>query len=92
MCAQIGALAPWGRGRREKQISHWAGSLISSSNPGPGDHDLSQRKILNGLSHPGAPQLTISNVVPSTWEVLNSCLRIRKKGGRGEQEIISIVS
>ena len=36
---------------KEKQTPHWAKSLI----PGPWDHDLSRRQLLNQLSHPGAP-------------------------------------
>ena len=43
------------RGRqreREKQVPHWA----RSPTPGPWNHDLSRRQMLNQLSHP-APQL-----------------------------------
>ena len=54
----------WGRGgglstssvsgrQREKQAASWAGSLMLGLIPGSWDHDLSQRQILNWLSHPG---------------------------------------
>ena len=42
---------------REKQAVCWAGSLTQGSIPGPWDHDLSQRQMLNQLSHPGAPSV-----------------------------------
>ena len=38
-----------GEGQREKQAPRKAGS------PGSWDHDLSQRQMLNSLSHSGAP-------------------------------------
>jgi len=44
---------------REKQDPHWAESLTPSLIPGPWDHDLSWRQILNQLTHPRASQ-TIS--------------------------------
>ena len=39
---------------REKQTPRWAGSPMQGLIPGPWDHDLSQRQMLNRLSHPGA--------------------------------------
>ena len=42
-----------GKRQREKQTPQWAGSLMRSI-PGPWDHDLSRRQMLNQLSHPGA--------------------------------------
>ena len=44
----------WER-EREKQTPCWAGSPMWGSIPDPWDHDLSQRQMLNHLSHPGAP-------------------------------------
>ena len=32
---------------REEQAPHWAGNLMWNSIPGPWDHDLSQRQMLN---------------------------------------------
>ena len=40
---------------REKQAAHGAGSQMQGSIPGPWDHGLSQRQLLNPLSHPDAP-------------------------------------
>ena len=43
----------WGRQRqREKQAPCGAESPIWDSIPGPQDHDLSRRQMLNHLSHP----------------------------------------
>ena len=39
-----------GRGQREKQTPCWTGSPIQNSIPGPWDHNLSQRQMLNWLS------------------------------------------
>ena len=39
---------------REKQASHWARSPVWGLISGSWDHDLSQRQMLNRLSHPGA--------------------------------------
>ena len=44
-----------GQREREKQTLCWAGSPILGWIPGPRDHDLSYRQMLNWLSHPGAP-------------------------------------
>ena len=38
---------------RKKQTLLWAGSLMWGLIPGPWDHDLSWRQMLNQLSHPG---------------------------------------
>ena len=46
-----------GEGQREKQTPRWGGSPMRSLIPGPWDHDLSGRQMLNWLSHPGAPSL-----------------------------------
>ena len=35
---------------RKKQTPHWAGSLMRGSIPGPGDHDLSGRQMLNRVT------------------------------------------
>ena len=40
---------------KEQQAPPWAGNLTQDSIPGPRDHDLSWRQLLNGLSHSGAP-------------------------------------
>ena len=50
-----------GRGQREgeKQNTHWAGSPMWGWIPGPCDHDLSQRQIINWLSHPSTLQANI---------------------------------
>ena len=48
-----------GQREREKQIPHWAGSLMQDSIPGPQDHDLRQRQMLKWLSHPGTPSVSI---------------------------------
>ena len=51
------------RGVAEGEVE--AGSLLSREPkdgapiPGSGDHDLSGRQMLNGLSHPGTPHLFI---------------------------------
>ena len=42
-----------GKGEREKQTPHWAGSLSQGWIPGPWDHDLSPRQLLSQLGHPG---------------------------------------
>ena len=42
---------------RDRQASHWSESLTCGSIPGPWDHDLSQRQMLNWLSHPGTPSI-----------------------------------
>ena len=44
-----------GEGQREKQTPHRAGSPMWDPIPGLQDHDLSQRQLLNQLSHPGTP-------------------------------------
>ena len=55
-----------GRGReKENQAPCSAGSLMQDSIPGPWDHDLSWRQILNRLSHPGALTLTVMIPVES---------------------------
>ena len=41
---------------REKDTPCWPGSPTQGLIPGPWDHDLSQRQMLNGLSHPGTPK------------------------------------
>ena len=54
----------WGEGQRERnrilkqilQTSMRKEPLTWGSIPGSWDHDLSQRQILNWLSHPGAPK------------------------------------
>jgi len=52
-----------GRGERQREGERgtpcWAGSLVI---PGPGDHNLSQRQMLNHLSYAGAPCWMILNV------------------------------
>ena len=42
---------------REKQSPCWAGSPMWGLIPGPWDHDLSQRQLLNQLSHPDTPRV-----------------------------------
>ena len=46
-----------GERQREKQIPHGAGKPTQGWIPGPWDHDLSQRQLLNHLSHSGVPVL-----------------------------------
>ena len=41
--------------KNEKQTPYWAGSLMWGLIPGPWDHDLSLRQMLNQLNHPSAP-------------------------------------
>ena len=48
----------WQR-QREKQAPCWAGNPMWGLIPGPWDHNLSLRQMLNWLSHPGAPIFTI---------------------------------
>ena len=43
----------------ERQTPHWAGSPVWGSIPGPWSYDLSQRQMINRLSHPGTPYLFI---------------------------------
>ena len=40
----------------------WAGSLMWRLIPGPWDHDLGQRQMLNRLSHPDAPHSYFLNL------------------------------
>ena len=47
--------------QREKQTPHQAGSLMQDSIPGPQDHELSQRQIPNGLSHPNVPYSVLTS-------------------------------
>ena len=42
-------------GEGQKQAAYWARSLMLCWIPGPWDHNLSWRQLLNLLSHPGAP-------------------------------------
>ena len=53
----------WEEGQKEKgkQTPRWAGRPTWGSIPGPQDHDLSQRQMLNQLSYPGVPQLLLFN-------------------------------
>ena len=44
-----------GEGQRKKQTLRWAGSLMWDSIPGPWDHDLNWRQMLNRLSYPDTP-------------------------------------
>ena len=46
-----------GKDQRQKQTPPWAGSPTHGLIPGPQGHDLSQRQMLNQLSHPDAPSL-----------------------------------
>ena len=48
-----------GQREREKQAPHWAESLMWGLIPGPWDHDLSLRQLLNQLSHLGPPLVQI---------------------------------
>ena len=43
-----------GQRQREKQTPHRAGNPMWDLIPGSQDHNLSQRQMLNRLSHPGA--------------------------------------
>ena len=57
--AQVGREADGeGEEGREKQTPQWAGSLMQGSIPGLQDHGLSQRQMLNQLSHPGTSLIT----------------------------------
>ena len=53
--AQVGRLA--GRRRGRGRLPCWMGSPTWVLIPGPWDHYLSQRQMLNWLSHPGSPNL-----------------------------------
>ena len=53
---------------REKQTSCSVGSLMQDLIPGPWDHNLSQRPMLNPRSHPGAPLIENLNKVYSLPE------------------------
>ena len=68
-----------GKGQREKQTSCWAGSLTWGSIPGPWDHDLSQRQMLNWLSYPGVPFSVCLRVYHlfslNLWLILLSALK-----------------
>ena len=47
-----------GEGGEEGEAdSQWAGSPVWDSVPGPWDHDLSWKQMLNLLSHPDTPEL-----------------------------------
>ena len=56
---QAGGGAAEGERENLTQAPHWAGSPMWDSIPGPWDHDLSRRQVLNHLNHPGAPQENI---------------------------------
>ena len=49
--------------QREKQIPRWAKSPVQGSIPGPWDHDLTWRQMLNWLSHPGTHKIVILRVL-----------------------------
>ena len=54
--AQAGGVATRGRGRSRLPAKQEANvGFMWGSIPRPSDHDLSQRQMLKGLSHPGAP-------------------------------------
>ena len=64
---------------REKHAPPGAGSRTQGSIPGPWDHDLSQRRMPNWLSHPSIPQINktlkqthtpeLCNKLHSPWEI-----------------------
>ena len=64
---------------KEKQASHRAESLTWGSIPGPWDHDLSQRQMLNWLSYPGVPLSVCLRVYHlfslNLWLILLSALK-----------------
>ena len=52
-----------GEGQRQREkIPHWAGSPMWDLIPGPQDHDLTWRQMLNQLSQPGAAGLLFLSV------------------------------
>ena len=87
---------------REKQAFRWARSLMWDSIPGPWNHDLSWRQMLNWLSHPGVPANTI--LIPNsklfysnygeykgkTRAYFSRCWRKDSEGRevRGEKELV----
>ena len=48
-----------GQRQRKKQTPYWTGCLIQGSVPGPWDHYLSQRQMLNWLSHPDTSENSV---------------------------------
>ena len=53
-----------GQREREKQTPRWAGSLTQGWIPGPWDHDLSWKQILNRLNHLGTPEKPLDLIFP----------------------------
>ena len=60
----------------EKQTPQGARNLMWGSIPGPQHHDMSQRQMLNQLSHPGAPNI-------NSLKQKSMLLRFRKLGLAG---------
>ena len=62
----------WVQREREKQVPHEQGAQTQGSIPGPKDHDLSWRQMLNRPSHPDAPRAQfIQNVVEMEMSIKN---------------------
>ena len=57
--------------REEKQTPRWSGSLTQGLIPGPWDHDLNWRQMLNWLSHPGASELSLFILLPTDFVQAN---------------------
>ena len=54
---------------------------MQDSIPGPGDHDQSQRQILNLLSHPGAPEVIVSYMLGGMRGSAPSTMGLRESPG-----------
>ena len=57
-----------GEQETEKQMPHWAGSLSGGFIPGPWDHDLSWKQMLNQLSQYLAPLDIVKNWINEVME------------------------
>ena len=68
------------RGEREKWAPHWAGIPMLSLIPGPWNHDLSQRQMLNRLSHPGALIICFLTAVDQ-WSLKPCKMKLRIQCG-----------
>ena len=69
---------------REKQAPCRARSpMMWGSIPGPWDHDLSQRQMLNQLNHPGAPTLLVLIVCTQMGKYSNNWQEYEQRGVLG---------
>ena len=66
-----------GRGRGEKQAPCPGGSPMWGWIPGPGDHDLSRKQMLNRLSRPTSrPSRSISNPFALQWTGVSYTMQV----------------